>query len=113
MLANASPFPERSARRSATVTISQPLASREEAMAAATRVEAVTMPTAGELLTALNKHGKPNWPAAQARQPVPTTFQSRPQVALNIGGLIADGYLAVEAEDSQQVKNLGKDIVTL
>jgi hypothetical protein len=34
-------------------------------------------------------------------------------MALNIGGLIADGFIAVEAEDSQQVKNIGKDIMAL
>ncbi len=34
-------------------------------------------------------------------------------MALNLGGLIADGYIAVEAQDSQQVKNIGKDVVSL
>ena len=71
-----------------------------------------TVPTPGELLAALNKVGKPNW-QAQYRAPIPTAYTSRPQIALNLGGLIADGYIAVEAEDSQQVKNIGKDIMTL
>jgi len=71
-----------------------------------------TVPTPGELLAALNKVGKPNW-QAQYRPPIPTAYTSRPQIALNLGGLIADGYIAVEAEDSQQVKNIGKDIMTL
>ncbi len=70
------------------------------------------MPTPGELLAALNKVAKPNW-QAQYRPPIPTAYTSRPQIALNLGGLIADGYIAVEAEDSQQVKNIGKDIMTL
>jgi hypothetical protein len=35
------------------------------------------------------------------------------QTALNLGGLIADGYIAVEATDGQQVKNLGKDVIAL
>ncbi len=81
-------------------------------MAQATKVESLTIPTPGELMAALNKVGKPNW-QGEYRQPIPTTFTSRPQIALNLGGLIADGYLAVEAEDSQQVKNIGKDIITL
>jgi hypothetical protein len=71
-----------------------------------------SIPTPGELLVALNKVGKPNW-QAQYRPPIPTAYTSRPQIALNLGGLIADGYIAVEAEDSQQVKNIGKDIMTL
>jgi len=82
------------------------------ALAQAVQLDAFTVPTPGELLAALNKVGKPNW-QAQYRAPIPTAYTSRPQIALNLGGLIADGYLAVEAEDSQQVKNIGKDIMTL
>ncbi len=83
-----------------------------EEMTAAVKTDEITIPTPGELFAALEKAGKPNW-QGQYRQPVPNTFQSRPQIALNLGRLIADGYVAVEAEDAQQVKNLGKDIVTL
>src|SRR5206468_8124146 len=81
-------------------------------MTKAAKTDALTIPTPGELMAALNKVAKPNW-QQQYRQPIPTAFTSRPQIALNLGGLIADGYLAVEAEDSQQVKNIGKDIVAL
>jgi hypothetical protein len=34
-------------------------------------------------------------------------------VALNLGTLIADGYIAVEAHDGQQVKNVGRDVLAL
>ncbi|MGA3170223.1 MAG: hypothetical protein ABSE62_04350 [Chthoniobacteraceae bacterium] len=81
-------------------------------VAQALKQDNFTVPTPGEMLAALNKVGKPNW-QAQYRAPIPTTYTSRPQIALNLGGLIADGYIAVEAEDSQQVKNIGKDIMTL
>jgi hypothetical protein len=81
-------------------------------LAQAVTADTFTVPTPGELLAALNKVGKPNW-QAQYRAPIPTAYTSRPQIALNLGGLIADGYIAVEAEDSQQVKNIGKDIMTL
>jgi len=83
-----------------------------EMMAKAAQDDTFSVPMPGELLAALNKQGKPNW-QAQYRAPIPTTYTSRPQIALNLGGLIADGYLAVEAEDAQQVKNIGKDILTL
>ena len=63
-------------------------------------------------MAALSKEAKPNWQSAY-RPPIPTNFSSRVQIALNVGGLIADGYMAVEAEDSQQVKNIGKDIIAL
>ncbi len=83
-----------------------------EQMAASTTSDAMTVPTPGELFAALNKQCKPNW-GAQARGPINTAYSDRAQAALNLGGLIADGYVAVEAQDGQQVKNLGRDILAL
>src|SRR6185503_17712799 len=79
---------------------------------AAARTDALSIPTPGELLAALGKLGKLDW-TSKFRAPIATSFPSRAQMALNLGGLIADGYIAVEAEDAQQVKNLGKDILAL
>ena len=81
-------------------------------MAASASFDAITVPTPGELFAAINKQCKPNW-GAQARGPINTAYSDRAQAALNLGGLIADGYIAVEAQDGQQVKNLGRDILTL
>lgn len=78
----------------------------------AIRSDSLTIPTPGELFAALSKPGKPNW-AGQYRGPIPVTFRNRAQIALNLGGLIADGFIAVEAQDSQQVKNIGTDIIKL
>ncbi len=83
-----------------------------EQMAGAQRNEALTIPTPGELFAALSKPGKPAW-SAHYRGPVPSTFSNRAQLALNLGGLIADGFIAIEAQDSQQVKNIGTDILKL
>ncbi len=80
-----------------------------EQLAAAFQIDSITVPTPGELFAALEKIGKPNW-QGQYRKPIESGYSSRPQIALNLGGLVADGYIAVEAEDSQQVKNIGKDI---
>jgi ABC-type branched-subunit amino acid transport system substrate-binding protein len=63
-------------------------------------------------MAALNKLGKPDW-SGEIRAPITRNFSSRAQMALNLGGLIADGYIAVEAEDAQQVKNIGSDIMAL
>src|SRR5882762_7014517 len=81
-------------------------------MAKAAMSEAMTVPTPGELFAALGKSGKINW-SAQYRAPIPTTYGNRAQIALNLGGLIADGFIAVEAKDGQQVKNIGSDIMKL
>src|SRR5215469_9179350 len=81
-------------------------------MAKAVRSDSITVPTPGELFAALGKAGKINW-SAQYRGPMPTTYSDRAQIALNLGGLIADGFIAVEAKDGQQVKNIGSDIMKL
>ena len=83
-----------------------------EQMASAVTLDSVTVPTPGEFFAALNKQCKPNW-TAQARGPITTAYSDRAQAALNLGGLIADGYISVEAMDGQQVKNLGRDILSL
>jgi hypothetical protein len=83
-----------------------------EQIKAAARTDDFSIPTPGEFMAALNKTGKMDW-ASKARPPIPTNFSSRAQQALNLGTLIADGYIAVEAEDKQAVKNIGKDIIDL
>src|SRR6266513_2276023 len=81
-------------------------------LAKATRSDLITIPTPGELFAALGKTGKTNW-SGQYRGPIPVTYRNRAQIALNLGGLIADGFIAVEAKDGQQVKNIGADIIKL
>src|SRR2546427_2093609 len=78
----------------------------------AVRSDAISIPTPGELFAALGKLEKTNW-SGQYRGPMPVTYSNRAQIALNLGGLIADGFIAVEAKDSQQVKNIGSDIIKL
>src|SRR2546428_9534335 len=81
-------------------------------MAKAIKSDTITIPTAGELFAALAKPGKIDW-QSQYREPIPMTYRNRAQIALNLGGLIADGFIAVEAQDGQQVKNIGADIIKL
>src|SRR5207249_2342755 len=83
-----------------------------EQMAKAIRNDSISIPTPGELFAALEKPGRPNW-VGQMRGPVATSYKNRPQIALNLGSLIADGFIAVEAQDGQQVKNIDTDIIKL
>jgi len=89
---------------------SRPLSS--EQLAKAIKIDSLTIPTPGELFAAFEKPGKPDW-AGQYRTPIPMTYRNRGKIALNLGGLIADGFIAVQAQDSQQVKNIGTDIIKL
>ncbi len=81
-------------------------------MARAVKTDSITIPTPGELFAALGKPAKPDW-ASRYRGPIAMNYKTRAQIALNLGGLIADGFIAVEAQDTQQVKNIGADIVKL
>jgi len=81
-------------------------------LAKAVRTDSISIPTPGELFAAIEKPGKTDW-SGQYRGPMPITYRNRAQIALNLGGLIADGFVAVEAKDSQQVKNIGSDIIKL
>jgi hypothetical protein len=79
---------------------------------AAVAIDSLTVPTPGEFFKAIDKTGKPNW-VSQFRPPTPIGGVNRAQMALNLGTLIADGYIAVEAQDGQQVKNIGRDVLSL
>lgn len=113
---SATPAPAQTAEAAAEAPDAEPAASVDPLTSAqlgnALQLDTLTIPGPGELMAALNKGSRPNW-QNEYREPIPTTFSSRAQIALNVGGLIADGYIALEAEDSQQVKNIGKDIITL
>src|SRR6202011_2005310 len=93
-----------------TTAADSPLSADELKNAAS--VDALTVPTPGEFFKAIAKGGKPNW-TSQYRPPVSIKSIDRAQMALNLGTLIADGYIAVEAHDGQQVKNVGKDVLAL
>ncbi len=83
-----------------------------EELAGAAKTDGLSIPMPGEFMAALNKLGKIDW-SSKFRAPIATNYTSRPQIALNLGGLIADGYIAIEAEDGPQVKNIGKDVMAL
>jgi hypothetical protein len=92
-------------------TVSDSPLSPDELQNAAS-VDALTVPTPGEFFKAIEKGGKPNW-TSEYRPPISIKSTDRAQMALNLGTLIADGYIAVEAHDGQQVKNVGKDVLAL
>ncbi|MGI8956286.1 MAG: hypothetical protein ACR2II_05145 [Chthoniobacterales bacterium] len=106
----AKPSPSAAAAAATANAPGSPLSPAE--MAGAIKTDALTIPTPGELFTALGKPAKPDW-ASRYRGPIAMNYKTRAQIALNLGGLIADGFIAVEAQDTQQVKNIGGDVVKL
>jgi hypothetical protein len=84
----------------------------KEEITGATSGEPICLPMPSELFSALGKKGKPDWSAFLRKAPA-AKFSNRQQIALNLGGLIADGYLAVEAQDAGQVRTIARDINSL
>ena len=76
-------------------------------------IDDVVVPVPSEIFTVLDKLGNPNWRAELGPQKTYQPSQNRAQVALLLGTIIADGFVAVEAEDSERVKEIGRNVLTL
>ncbi|MGH7937978.1 MAG: hypothetical protein ACREFG_05680, partial [Chthoniobacterales bacterium] len=75
-------------------------------------VEDVVVPLPNEIFAALNKLDSVNWKEF-VRTDKGTNFTERPRIALLLGGVIADGFIAVQAEDAPSVKDIGQRVVSL
>lgn len=67
------------------------------------------LPTPDEFLDALAKETNPRWRTLYRAQ-LGHTLADRSKAAVWLGARIAEGYLAAAARDTQQVRNLGKDL---
>src|SRR5437899_10890092 len=70
-------------------------------------VEDVVVPLPNEIFGALNKLGAVNW-KEHVRSDKGTNFTERPRIALLLGTVIADGFIAVQAEAAPTVKEIGQ-----
>ncbi len=78
----------------------------------ASKVDDVVVPVPSEVFNVLDKLGSPNW-KGQLRSTFGKQSQNRAQVALLLGTVIAEGFIAVEAEDAEQVKQIGREVLDL
>ncbi|MFL6518815.1 MAG: hypothetical protein ACJ8NS_01190 [Chthoniobacterales bacterium] len=76
------------------------------------KVEDVVVPLPNEVFGALNKLGGVNW-REYLRDDKGANFTERPRIALLLGAVIADGFIAVQAEDAPTVKDIGQRVLTL
>src|SRR5438874_3953793 len=76
------------------------------------KVEDVVVPLPNEVFGALNKLGPVNWKEF-VRTEKGASFTERPRIALLLGTVIADGFIAVQAEDAPAVKDIGQRVLTL
>ncbi|MGZ5005874.1 MAG: hypothetical protein ACXV8H_10155 [Chthoniobacterales bacterium] len=76
------------------------------------RVDDVVVPLPNEVFGALNKLGTVNW-KEYVRNEKGANFSERPRIALLLGTVIADGFIAVQAEDAPTVKDIGQRVLNL
>jgi len=76
-------------------------------------VNEVVVPVPSEVFAVLEKLGNPNWRAELGPAKTFSATADRAQDALLLGTVIADGFIAVEAEDSERVKDIGRNVLTL
>jgi len=77
-------------------------------------IDDVVVPVPSEIFGVLDKLGKPNWTAVQRpSKNVAGSIGDQPQNALLLGAVIAEGFIAVEAEDAAEVKQIGKSVLNL
>ena len=76
-------------------------------------IDRVVVPVPNEVFAVLDKLGKPRW-AGLIHRDVSKSKPSgeAPQIAMMLGAVIAEGFIAVEAEDAEEVKELGRAILT-
>lgn len=75
-------------------------------------VDDVVVPLPNEIFGALNKLDSVNW-REFVRTDKGTNFTERPRIALLLGTVIADGFIAVQAEDAPSVRDIGQRVVSL
>lgn len=78
----------------------------------ATVVDNVIVPVPSEVFGVLEKLGSPNWRDVLRTGKV-NPPGDRAQTALLLGSVIAEGFVAVEAQESEEVKKIGRSVLKL
>src|SRR5580698_4573057 len=78
----------------------------------ATQLDDIVVPLPSEVFNVLDKLGTPNW-QEQLRDPIIKNRGEREQIALLLGSVVAEGFVAVEAADKARVKTIGRDVLEL
>jgi hypothetical protein len=80
--------------------------------AQARAIDNVIVPVPSEIFGVLDKLGHPRWNEVLRPTKENTTKPSgeQPQIALQLGTVIAEGFIAVEAQDATEVKRIGASV---
>jgi hypothetical protein len=74
----------------------------------------VLVPVPSEIFNTLDKFAHSNWRGVQRTELAQwTPHADEAEIALLLGAVIAEGFVAVEAEDAVETKNIGRAVLTL
>ncbi|TDU69252.1 hypothetical protein EI77_02900 [Prosthecobacter fusiformis] len=75
-------------------------------------VDDVVVPVPSEVFSVLDKLGEPNWRQEIRTVDLPKTGD-RTKLSLMFGLVVAEGFVAVQAEDKEAVKDIGREVIDL
>jgi len=75
-------------------------------------MDEVVVPVPSEIFSVLDKLGNNNWHEELRKIKVPDS-SDRMELALVFGAVVAEGFVAVQAQDKQAVEDIGKDVIKL
>ncbi len=75
-------------------------------------VDEVVVPVPSEIFSVLDKLGEPNWHQELHEIKVPDTTD-RTRLSLIFGNVVAEGFVAVQAQDKKKVEEIGKEVLSL
>lgn len=75
-------------------------------------VDDVVVPVPSEVFTVLDKLGEPNWRQEVRDLKLPQTSDRVP-LSLVFGYVVAEGFVAVQAQDKESVKDIGREVIDL
>jgi hypothetical protein len=80
----------------------------------AREIDDVVVPMPSEIFNVLDRLGKPHWEDVLRKTKSPVSaMPDREQTALLLGTVIAEGFIAVEAEAAEEVKKIGRSVQNL
>jgi len=75
-------------------------------------VDDVVVPVPSEVFSVLDKLGEPNWQQELRDVDFPNTTD-RTKLAMIFGVVVAEGFVAVQAEDTEKVKDIGREVIDM
>lgn len=75
-------------------------------------VDDVVVPVPSEIFAVLDKLGEPNW-RQELRKVQNANTSDRTRLSLLFGSTVAEGFVAVQAQDKKAVEDIGKEVIDL